>query len=575
MGSPLRILFLESSPNDAELVHGLLAEEGFTAEVRRVETRDDFVSALTEGGFDLILSEHSLPSFTGLSALSIAQWKRPDIPFIFVSRTTGEEIAVEAIQHGAADYVLKQHLARLGRAVRRALAKANEQAQLKQAEMTLRLQVYYDPLTGLPNRALIQNRIEKSLKCDLVKGTVRALLLINLDRFREINDAVGYHNGDIVLKVVGQRMTEMRLEAATVARLGGDEFAILLQADREEVARIAGMVLDRISQPVVREGVPIAVRASLGIALSPDHGTDTGTLLRRANVAMRVAKKAGSGIAIYAPEQDQKFNPERLALMGELHQAIERDELCLHYQPKVDLHTTRISGCEALVRWQHPQRGLLPPGQFISLAEQSGLIKPLTQWALKAAVCQCQAWQQTGIECPVTVNLSVRNLQDTQLPDQLTQLLSTHGVAADRLGLEITESFIMADPARALEVLTRLRNMGLKLSIDDFGTGYSSLGYLKTLPVQEIKIDKSFVMTLMKDRHNAAIVRAAVDLGHSLNRTVTAEGVEDQGTWHGLVALGCDVAQGYYFSRPIPGEAFVRWLGESPYGSGHSHMAVA
>ena len=572
MGSSLRILHLEDNRNDAELVQAMLASDSIACELVRVETRNQFLAAMNQGGFDLILCDYSMPSFDGRTALALAKEKCPDLPFLFVSGTIGEERAVEALKNGATDYILKDRLGRLAPAVRRALDEAQERTQRKRAEEQIHRLAYYDPLTGLPNRVLLQDHLSQTLRNCHRDNTSAALLLMNLDRFRDINDTLGHQNGDCLLKEVALRLRSALEESAKISRLGGDEFAVLLRADAKGAILFAQTLLKALDDPFVLEGLPVDVRASLGIALFPEHGADPDTLLRRANVALHLAKGTGSGFAVYTSEQDH-YDPERLALMGELRQGMTSGQLVLNYQPVINLKTGQVIGVEVLMRWQHPQRGLISPAQFIPLAELTGLIKSMTLGTIEAAVRQCQAWQRGGLNLTVSVNLSVRGLQDARLPDQIAKLLDASGVAPGRLGLEITESCIMGDPERAMEILTCLNRMGLRLSVDDFGTGYSSLAYLKRLPVHELKIDKAFVLGMMQDRHDAAIVRAAVDMGHNLGLVVVAEGVEDQQTWHGLGAIGCDAAQGYYMSRPIPAADLPRWLNESHRWSALIHMA--
>jgi len=313
----------------------------------------------------------------------------------------------------------------------------------------------------------------------------------------------------------------------------------------------------------VLEGYSVTVGASIGITLFPEHGADATALLRRADVAMYAAKQAQSGYALYTAAQDQ-YSPSKLGLTGELRGAIEGDQLCLHYQPKVDLRTGQLDSVEALVRWQHPARGFLPPDQFIPLAEQTGLITPLTHWVLTTAVRQCRAWQNAGRPIRVAVNLSARLLHDERLVETITATLAVHGVQATWLEVEITESAVMADPGRALDTLERLHQMGVRLAIDDFGTGYSSLAYLKRLPVDEVKIDKSFVRDMPTNGDDATIARSIIDLGHNLGLLVVAEGVEDQATWDQLGAMGCDQVQGYYLSRPISAADLTAWVAARP-----------
>jgi predicted signal transduction protein with EAL and GGDEF domain len=349
----------------------------------------------------------------------------------------------------------------------------------------------------------------------------------------------------------------------TVARLGGDEFAVLLPGDGAAGAGVtAQRLLDALERPMVIDGYGMNVGASIGISVYPEHGLDAQALLRRADVAMYVAKRGRRGSAIYTPEQDQ-HSLSRLALMGEMRSAIEQNQLVLHYQPIVSFATGIPDRVEALVRWQHPWRGLIAPDEFIPLAEQTGLINQLTRWVLATALQQCARWRAAGRRLGVAVNLSTRTLHDRQLPETVAALLVQHGLSASDLTLEITESALMPSPQRALDILVRLHDMGVRLAIDDFGTGYSSLSYLKQLPVSEIKIDKSFVLDMLVDPNDAAIVRATIDLAHTLGLRTIAEGIEDATTWERLCALGCDAGQGYYLAHPLPDSALEEWLSTS------------
>ncbi|HVA88664.1 MAG TPA: GGDEF domain-containing phosphodiesterase, partial [Chloroflexota bacterium] len=326
-------------------------------------------------------------------------------------------------------------------------------------------------------------------------------------------------------------------------------------------AESIGKALDR---SFTLEGYGVSASASIGIILAPAHGEDAVTLLRRADVAMYAAKRGSGDYAVYAEDQDQ-YSPSKLSLTGELRQAINDGGLCLHYQPKVDLKTGRLDSVEALVRWPHPQRGFLPPDQFIPLAERSGLILPLSQWVLATALRQCRAWQDAGLEMRVAVNLSARLLQEEHLVEMITALMRAERVAPESLELEITESAVMQDPTRAIGLLRRLHEMGIRLSIDDFGTGYSSLAYLNRLPVDEVKIDKSFVLDLGRTGDGATIARSIIDLGHNLGLVVVAEGVEDAATYRLLAGMACDLAQGYYLSRPIPADQLTDWAAALPW----------
>jgi diguanylate cyclase (GGDEF)-like protein/PAS domain S-box-containing protein len=447
-----------------------------------------------------------------------------------------------------------------GRAAR--VAVVTDITERKQAEEALRHQALHDELTGLTNRTLLQERLSQTILTAQRENTPLTLLLVDLDRFKEINDTFGHHYGDLLLQQIGPRLRDCLRVSDTVARLGGDEFGILLPStDAASAVAVAQHLLRTLEAPFELDGQPVEIGASVGLASYPAHGGDAATLLRRADVAMYVAKRAESGVVVYTAEQDH-YSAERLALGGELRRALENSELLLHYQPKLDLRAGTLVGVEALVRWQHPQRGFLPPSEFIPLAEQSGLILPLTRWVLEAALRQQHAWRAVGIELAVAVNLSRRTLQDPQLPEMVAQLLARFAVPPSALVLEITESSLMADPQRAAENLSQLRALGVDLSIDDFGTGYSSLDSLKNLSVDELKIDQSFVQAMATDASARAIVRAIIDLADALKLRVVAEGVEDRAAWDVLARLGCDVAQGYFLSRPIVATELEAWITE-------------
>ncbi|MEY2400568.1 MAG: hypothetical protein QOJ08_679 [Ilumatobacteraceae bacterium] len=418
----------------------------------------------------------------------------------------------------------------------------------------------HDALTGLPNRTLLADRFGQALRADARNGTSTGLLLIDLDRFKEINDTFGHHYGDELLTQVGPRLTGAVREVDTVARLGGDEFAVLLPGVRsvDAATAIAAKLRASLEAPFHVEDVDLDVEASVGVVLSGEHGDDTSTLLQRADIAMYVAKTQDVGVSVYDPSADGN-SPAKLALLGDLRRGLDRGELVLHYQPKVSISTGEVVGAEALVRWQHPDRGLIFPDDFIPLAEHTGLIGPLTRYVLNTALAQARSWIDAGRTMSVSVNLSARNLLDDRLPAQVTELLTANGVAAELLELEVTESAIMTEPVRAQHILERLSALGVRISIDDFGVGYTSLGQLKTLPVSELKIDRSFVMTMIEDRSNAVIVNSVVDLGHNLGLTIVAEGVEDEHAMAALADFGCDVAQGYHLSRPMPVDAFDTW----------------
>lgn len=442
---------------------------------------------------------------------------------------------------------------------------ARDIGERKKTEEIIQKIAFYDALTGLPNRNKLYDHLVEFMRSDPDETTHMALLLMDLDRFREINDTLGHHRGDLLLQHLGARLQKTIFDRDIVARLGGDEFAILLTKlhSYDDIQRVIGKITRALDAPFVIEGIPIAVETSIGIALYPDQGADPDTLIRRADVAMYAAKQGRSGHLVYAPELD-RYNPQRLSLMAELRQAIEQDHLFLHYQPKMNLKRREVFGVEALVRWKHPVQGMIRPDQFIGAAEQSGLIHPLTRWVVQAAISQCAAWRQAGFALTVSANLSVRNLLNPDLPDLVRSLLASSGLLPDQIEFEITESAIMTDPARAQEILAELHRTGIRFSIDDFGIGYSSLSYLQKLPVDAVKIDKSFVMRMQEKEGDRTIVRSTIDLAHNLGLKVIAEGVENQSILDQLTEMGCDAAQGYFISRPISHEALTQWLKHPP-----------
>jgi diguanylate cyclase (GGDEF)-like protein len=419
-------------------------------------------------------------------------------------------------------------------------------------------QAMHDALTGLPNRANLFERLEEALQERTADGSV-AVLLMDLDRFRDVNDALGHDTGDEVLRLVARRIRAALDEHATVGRLGGDEYAIVLPhvADVEGAIAVAHDIRSRLAAPLPVAGMALEVGGSIGIALGPEHGTDGATLMKGADIAMYEAKR-GQGVAVFEAETDD-FSVRRLELAGALRRAIDDGELLVFYQPKARLSDGAIIGAEALVRWQHPEYGMLPPDEFISIAEHTGLITPLTHFVLRRAIAQCRAWHAKGWDLNVAVNLSVVGLIDVELPEMIEGMLQVAGLDPTYLTLEITESTIM-EHTRTVAAIDRLARLGMRLSIDDFGTGYSSLSYLQKLPVHEVKVDKSFVMSMSTTESDAAIVKSIIDLAHNLDLKVVAEGVENLDSWQRLERFRCDIAQGYYLSRPIPPDAFDEWL---------------
>lgn len=417
----------------------------------------------------------------------------------------------------------------------------------------------HDPLTGLPNRALFIHRLRKATSPVQKTG----VLLIDLDRFKEVNDTHGHGYGDQLLAEIGRRLLQAQLRAKdTVARWGGDEFAVLLPGlgSTQDALGAAHRISAALHRPFLVDGLTLDIEASIGVAIAPEHGSDPVTLLQHADTAMYEAKQYGVGVLAYHPDSGLAAAPTHLGLLGELRRALDQQQFLLHYQPQVDTATGRLHGVEALIRWDHPTRGLLSPAQFLPVAETTGLITSMTMTVLDLALAQARTWAEQGHRVPVAVNLSARCLHDRSLPARVSHALARHHVPADLLCLEITESMLMTDPGRSLHILNDLAAAGVALSIDDFGTGYSSLSYLRELPVTELKIDRSFIQDITHTSKDRALVRAAIELAHNLDLTVVAEGVEDHATLTALQELHCDLVQGYYLGKPMPARELTHRL---------------
>jgi diguanylate cyclase (GGDEF)-like protein/PAS domain S-box-containing protein len=438
--------------------------------------------------------------------------------------------------------------------------KAAERALVAQAELNEH-QASHDALTGLANRTLFSHRVERALDAARPEGGHVAVIVMDLNRFKEVNDSLGHHAGDELLQEVARRVLSVLRTSDAVARLGGDEFGILLPdlSGPSAATAVVEKLIAAMEEPITVQDLPLVVEASVGIAMFPDDGLDVDTLLRAADVAMYTAKEETKGYGFFDGSTHQ-LDVARLTLVGELRRALEKRELVLHYQPQALLGSGEVHSVEALLRWNHPERGLIGPGEFIPLAQQTGLIRPLTMYVIGEAVRQCRAWERQGLELAISVNVSTRNLLDVEFPAQVKGLLDAWELDASRLAIEITEDSVLTDPVRTKAILEELAGMGIRLAIDDFGTGYSSLAYLKRLPITEIKIDRSFVMGMSTDEDDATIVRSTIDLGRNLGLEVVAEGVESESVWNTLRELGCTIAQGYYLSRPVPPDELGAWL---------------
>ena len=449
----------------------------------------------------------------------------------------------------------------VGGAVAEVIAVGTDVTERRLTEAALLHQATHDPLTGLANRSLFERELTSGIAAAATEQSSVGILLIDLIDFRHVNNCYGHAVGDELLRQVALRLAAVTPETALPARFGGDDFAILMPGLRQKDAPVvlARQLVEAVQEPFEIDGNVVSLMCSIGIASFPRHAANADILLRRAEAALESASRTAVGVAVYAREEDQ-FNPRRLTLLGQLRHAIGAGELTLHYQPKLSLRTGRIESVEALVRWPHPDHGLIPPGDFIGLAEQTGLIRPLTVWAIGEALRQVQRFRDAGEDIRIALNLSARDLQDPRLPMAIEKEVEDCGLGCSSLEFELTESAVMADPVRALDTLQRLSELGFNLSIDDFGTGYSSLSYLQRLPADEVKIDQSFVKDMVHDEYDRAIVRATIDLGHQLHMSVVAEGVEDRATRELLEGMGCDILQGYQVCRPLPAAELGAWL---------------
>ncbi len=561
----LRILVVEDNPDDAELILRTLRKGGYSIDSLRVDNELDLKRALDNSTWDIVLSDYSMPGFSGLAALNILKEQNLDIPFIIISGTIGEEVAVEAMRLGAHDYLMKDNLARLVPAIQRELHDANERYARRIAEQTLRHQAYHDVLTGLPNRWLLRSRMEQALAYVQKKELMMGVLFLDLDRFKNLNDTLGHLVGDHLLRAVADRLKKVLSAWDTIARLGGDDFVLLLTDIKEKSALEdkARELLSLFEIPFELSGKSIYLDASIGIAAYPDNGQDSDTLLKNAEATMYYAKAQGGKNYQFCSGEIQTATMDRFTIENELRVAIKNSELILHYQPQFSLEDDSITGVEVLVRWQHPLRGITPPDKFIPVAEDSGLIIPLGEWVLQQTVDDIARMREAGINLKrIAVNFSARQLYHHDTQESLRKLLATGNLDADVLEVEITESGIMQNPELAAENLITMKSIGVGVAIDDFGTGYSSLAYLKRFPIDVLKIDRAFIRDITVNSDDASIVKAILALAKALNLRVIAEGLETQAQYDYLKELGCNEGQGYIYARPMPFDDLIRFINE-------------
>ena len=557
MAVRLRLLIVDDSDDDATLILRHLAREGYDVEHLRVDTRVDLLAALDGREWDVVICDYTIPGFSGLVALNLIRERELDLPFIFVSGTIGEETAVCAMRSGANDYVMKGDLRRLGPAIERELREAVSRRDRRRAEERLHFLAHHDPLTGLPNRLVFMERLQEALRKSDDTGRAVGVAFVDLDRFKAVNDTLGHTMGDRVLEAVADRLKRCTRPGDSIARLSGDEFTLVLtdMAGAEDAKPVSEKILAELAIPFRIENREIYLGASLGIALYPRDADDARSLVRAADGALQEAKQQGRSNCQFFTAGMMARAEENLALEQQLRKALEyREGLELYYQPIVGARTGGIAQLEALLRWQHPERGLLPGASFVPLSEEVGLIVPLGAWALEAAVRQAADWRrELGDDVPpVAVNVSAIQMRSTAFADTVETLLEQVGLPGPALIIELTETAVMEEPDVAARTLARLRELGVKVSLDDFGTGYSSLAHLRRLPLDHLKIDRSFVRHVPDEPDDTAIASTIVAMGRLLQLAVVAEGVETEHQAEFLRGEGCDLMQGHLFGRPHP-----------------------
>ncbi|OGW19656.1 MAG: hypothetical protein A2072_01960 [Nitrospirae bacterium GWC1_57_7] len=575
----LRVLLVDDDEDDYIITRDLLAEvKGRQVAMDWVSTFDEAIAAIGRNSHDVYLLDYRLGARSGLELMRESLASGCKAPMILLTGQGDHDVDMEAMKAGAADYLVKSEINAylLERSIRYAIEK-------KRAEAQILHMAYYDSLTSLPNRLLFQDRLNQAIIHAERYERMSAMMFLDLDNFKRINDTFGHRVGDLLLKAVADRLKECVRDSdsvarqhtdilnITVARQGGDEFTVLLSEVREpeDAAKVAQRFLDRLSQPFLLDGHEVFITVSIGIAIYEVDGKDLESLLKNADAAMYHAKEQGKNNYQFYKHSMNATSLEKLEFENDLRRALERKEFLLYYQPQIDVRTGGIVGMEALIRWQHPGRGMVSPAEFIPMAEETGLIIPIGAWVLQTACAQNKAWQAAGLTpIPVSVNLSNRQFRQRDLMQAITAAVETSGLEPRHLVLEITESAIMHEPAVSSAMLHQLTAQGLRLAMDDFGTGYSSLGNLKRLPIYAIKIDRSFVMDITTDPDDAAITKAIIAMGRNLNLTVIAEGVETEQQLAFLYEQGCHTIQGYLISPPLPAHEASDILAREKEGAG-------
>ena len=559
----MKVLIVEDSEDDADLLCSELSGICDHFECKRVDCDVDMRAALQESDWDVVISDHAMPCFSSLEALNVLKESGKDIPFIIYAGDISEQVVLSALHNGVHDFVRKGNVARLIPSIKRELENAATRRARRSAENHVRRLEYYDGLTGLANRDLFFEEAGRALSGRATAGGLAAVFFINLDRFMRINHVVGFIKAGELLRQVANQLSGCVGEKGILARLGGDRFALFRNdiTDYASTQSIADAIMQSFTAPFAADGVEFYITASMGISVYPDDGTDVLTLLVNAEGAASLAKKLGGNNYKYYVKEMGETAHERLALEAALRKAVERDELILHYQPMVDLATGNITGSEALVRWNHPEYGVLSPDRFIPLANEIGMIVEIGKWVLQQACRQTRIWHDKGFfPLSISVNVTAAQFSHPKLPDQVADILAETGLDPQYLELEITESVLMQDSETTIGMLRALKKMGIKISLDDFGTGYSSLSYLSRFPIDILKIDKSFIRGINRNSDDYAIVRAITALARSLNLSVVAEGIESTEQLESLRREKCDRVQGYLFSKPLPPGEFMQFI---------------
>jgi len=548
----LRVLLVEDCEDDAYLLARQIRQRFPGTHCERVDSRENMQRALAERDWDIVISDHTMPGFDSLAALQTLKASGKDIPFIIYSGDLPEQTGAHAMRDGAQDFVIKTTPERLLPAIERELAHQQTRLEKAHAERSIKRLAHFDELTGLPNRSLFMERLDRRLRATEPEEARAAVCYLDLDRFMRINETFGYAAGDTLIRQVGERLSQSLCGSGVVARMGRDEFALYRMLEPHEHETLpAERLMQCFAAPFTQSGQELYLTPSVGIAIWPEHGGDALSLLRNAESAMFNTKQNGrKGYQVYRAEINDGSR-RRLALEAALRQAIQREQLRVVYQPFYDTAQGRITGIEALVRWEHPDLGIVTPQDFIPVADETGLILPIGEWVLRQACAQMRLWHQQGLgELSIAVNVSATQFRDPAIADRIEEIVRDTGVAPHALELEITEGVAMQDAPQAGQIMRRLKDLGVQIAIDDFGTGYSSLAYLKRFPIDILKIDQSFVRDVNEDEDDAAIVRAILALSRSLKLTAHAEGIETREQAQFMLREGCQRLQGYFYGRP-------------------------